>query len=147
MHGRKVPAPASRRPGIRRPPVWRLLGLQVLLSLGVCLLALRTDGIVALQSGLAGLLVAVLPNILFVMIAFRHRGARAARRAVADLYLAEACKFAATIALFAIVFVGMQPLAGGWLFASYIAALCAYWLSPLLGTRPATVSDACSQAS
>lgn len=123
---------------IPRPPVARLLVAQFLLGGVVCLLALVLGEPGSIGSALAGTMTAVLPNMVFVAVAFRHTGARAARRSLGDLYLAEACKFLLTLGMFAWVFASLRPLAPGWVFGAYIAALMAYWLSPWLMARRAT---------
>ena len=138
MQFRMSSEPAAPRSGSRipRPPALRLVWLQLLLGLLVSIIAQTLGGQPALTAALAGTVAAVLPNLVFVGIVFRHSGARAAKRVVADLYLAEACKFLLTVGIFAVVFAGLRPLAAGWVFAAYVVALSAYWFGPWLLAGP-----------
>ncbi len=149
MFSRKNSEPATPKTGssIPRPPARRLVAVQGLLGLAMSLAALYFGGYWEFRSALAGMLVALLPNLVFVAIAFRHTGARAAQLAIGDLYLAEACKFLLTVIMFALVFAFLQPLAPEWVFASYIAALSAYWLGPWLVTRRPQTNRVCGQVS
>ncbi len=138
MHFRSFSEPATPQTGnrISRPPAIRLVWFQMLLGLLTSIVAFGMGGETALASALAGTAAAVLPNLVFVWIVFRHSGARAAKRVVGDLYLAEACKFLLTVGIFAAVFAGLRPLAAGWVFAAYMLALSAYWFGPWLLGRP-----------
>lgn len=55
-------------------------------------------------SALWGGLVAILPELVFAVILFRHRGARAARKIVNSFYLGEGVKIVFSVGLFALVF-------------------------------------------
>lgn len=121
--------------GAHRNLALRVVALQGLLALCMAASAYLLSGLPAALSALAGGVIAVLPNAVFALLAFRHRGARAAQRMLADLYRAEAWKFVLTALGFALAFTLLQPLAPGWLFATYIVALSAYWFSPVLGNR------------
>ncbi len=150
MHLRNHSEPVTPRTGNRipRPPAVRIVWLQLLLGLLASMTALALGDRTAMASALAGTAVAVLPNLVFVWIVFRHRGARAARRVIGDLYLAEAGKFLLTVCLFAAVFAWLRPLAAGWVFAAYMAALSAYWFGPWLLAGPVQEKKtACEQAS
>lgn len=142
--------PAAPRAGNRipRPPAMRVVWFQLLLGVLVGMVALAVAGRPAMSSALAGTLAAVVPNLVFVWVVFRHRGARAAKRVVGDLYLAEAGKFLLTVGLFTAIFAWLRPLAAGWVFAAYMAALTAYWFGPWLLAGPAERRNtACEQAS
>ncbi len=115
-----------------RSPAIRLLLVQlcVLLSAALALNGLR--GHVAGYSGVAGGLIALLPNAYFAHKAFRYRGARAAREIVRSFYAGEAGKLILTAALFTLAFAGVKPLDVPALFGAYLLTLMVSWFAPLL---------------
>lgn len=90
-----------------------------------------TTGISALLGGL----IAWLPGCYFAFRAFRHRGARAARRIVRSFYAGEVGKMALTMVMFTLVFIYVKPLNALALFGAYAAVLTLNWTVPLLIAR------------
>ena len=120
-----------------RLPFHRLPVFPVLLAqLAVILLAATAlfgwRGAVSGYSGLCGGLIAWLPNLYFAHKAFRFSGARAAQSIVRSFYAGEAGKLILTAVLFALAFVGVEPLAPMQLFIGYLLALLAAACAPLL---------------
>ena len=120
-----------------RLPFHRLPVFPVLLAqLAVILLAAAAlfgwRGAVSGYSGLCGGLIAWLPNLYFAHKAFRFSGARAAQSIVRSFYAGEAGKLILTAVLFALAFVGVEPLAPMQLFIGYLLALLAAACAPLL---------------
>ncbi len=89
--------------GVPRPPVYRIVILQLILTFAVALVAwLHSD--VAAKSALVGGFICALPNAYFVWRAFRYRGARSSVQIVQSFYQGEAWKFVLTGFAFAAVF-------------------------------------------
>lgn len=86
-------------------------------------------------SALLGGLIAWLPGCYFAFRAFRHRGARAARRIVRSFYAGEVGKMALTMLMFTLVFIYVKPLNALALFGAYAAVLTLNWTVPLLVAR------------
>lgn len=106
---------------IPRPPVHRIIILQLGLSVVVALLAWQF-GVSAAWSALLGGLVSTLPNGYFIWRAFYYRGARRSHEMVNALYQGAAWKFVLTAVLFALVFSMGWPLNFIALFAGFVAA-------------------------
>lgn len=124
------PAGVTDSGSLPRPAVWRVVGAQGTIAAVVAIALLFGGTVVEARSALFGGLLAVIPNAIFVSWAFRHAGARQAPSMVSDFYIGEALKFVATVIGFGLVFVLVKPLSAGWLFATYIASLCVYWVAP-----------------
>ena len=88
---------------IPRPPVHRIILLQLSLALIAAALAGLHSGVAALSALLGGLACA-LPNAYFIWRAFRFQGASQARKVVVALYQGEAWKFFLTALIFVTVF-------------------------------------------
>lgn len=86
-----------------RPPVYRIVLFQFLLVLAVGLVALICDQEAAM-SAMTGGLIAAIPNAIFVLSAFRYRGALEATKAAQALYRGMAWKFVLTALMFAVIF-------------------------------------------
>ena len=106
--------------GIERPPVHRITLAQIAVLVPLCLLLLAFDEVRA-YSTLCGGLVAILPQAWFALVAFRRRGARAARSMARSAYAGEVGKFVLSMAGFAAVFAALRPVDGLSVFAGYLA--------------------------
>lgn len=106
-----------------RLPVFRVLQAQflvmVLLSAGVFFLS----GKVAGYSALFGGAIPLIANVYFAHKTFRYFGARSTPAIVRSIWVGEAGKQFLTAALFALVFVGVQPLSVAALFGGYVLVL------------------------
>ena len=80
-------------------------------------------GFVAGYSGLLGGLIALLTNLYLAYKAFRYFGARSVRAVVQSFWAGEMGKLILTAVLFALVFVGVQPLEPLALFGGYLLVL------------------------
>ena len=99
-----------------------VLVLQLLVGMALAALLWWLAGGVAGYSALLGSLTCVIPNAFLaarIALARRDRGARDLLRAA---WVGELGKLALTVLMFSIVFVTVQPLAAGSLFAGFIAA-------------------------
>ncbi|ASP37888.1 ATP F0F1 synthase subunit I [Bacterioplanes sanyensis] len=104
---------------IPRPPAYKIVLIQLVVTLIVALLAwLHSD--VAAGSALLGGLLCALPNAYFIWRVFRFTGARSTPRIVQSLYRGEAWKFLLTAMGFAVVFIHVEPLNYLALFAGYL---------------------------
>lgn len=82
----------------------RHLLVQSIVALFAVLGCWLGSGRVVAYSFLLGSAVFILPTWLFSMMAFRHHGARAAKKIVASFYWGEALKIVLAIALFTLIF-------------------------------------------
>ena len=104
---------------IPRPPVYRIVLLQLILTVISASLAwLYSD--VAAYSALLGGLTCALPNAYFVWRAFRYSGARSTVQVVQSFYQGESWKFVLTALSFAVIFQRVEPLNVLALFAGFI---------------------------
>ncbi len=104
---------------IPRPPVYRIVLLQLILTvLSASLAWLYSD--VAAYSALLGGLTCALPNAYFVWRAFRYSGARSTVQVVQSFYQGESWKFVLTALSFAVIFQRVEPLNVLTLFAGFI---------------------------
>ncbi|GAB3395654.1 F0F1 ATP synthase subunit I [Azotobacter armeniacus] len=97
--------------------VQSLTGLAAAFACGVFF------GLVAGYSALLGGLIAWVANLYFAHKAFRYFGARSVKAVVQSLWSGEMGKLILTAALFALVFVGVQPLEPLALFGGYLLVL------------------------
>lgn len=106
-----------------RLPVFRVLLAQALTGLLVSGTCGVLFGFVAGYSGLLGSLIAWLANLYLAYRAFRYFGARSAAAIVQSFWAGEMGKLILTAVLFALVFVGVQPLDPLALFGGYLLVL------------------------
>ncbi len=105
--------------GIPRPPAYRIVILQLILTVLAALVAwLHSD--VAAKSALLGGLTCALPNAYFVWRAFRYSGARSSVQIVQSFYQGESWKFVLSALSFAVIFQRVEPLNVLALFAAFI---------------------------
>lgn len=122
---------------LRRLPVLKVLLAQLAAVFLMTVVLSVVAGWTAVYSAAFGGLVAWLPNVYFALMAFRYRGARAARNIVKSFYAGEAGKFVLTAVLFALVFVSVKPLNAPVLFGAFIVTQMVNWFAPLVSkVRP-----------
>ena len=114
---------------MRRPPVYRVIGLQVIATVIVAAISLSV-GKVHAYSALLGGLICVLPNLYFVRKTFAYSGARAARQIVNAFYKGEAIKLVLTAVLFALVYVYVKPLEPAAMLIAFILVQTTNWFVP-----------------
>lgn len=121
---------------MRRPPVGRLLLLQLailLLVSGACLL----ESPVSARSALFGGLAYYIPNSLFALRYFQHRGARQAGAVFAALMAGEMFKLTLTAVLFAATLLLIRPINGPALFLGFGTMILSHVLTPFVFSRVA----------
>lgn len=106
-------------PGIPRPPVYRIVLFQLVLTILVALMAWLHSGVAA-KSALLGGLTCALPNAYFIWSAFRYSGARSSVRIVQSFYQGESWKFVLTALCFGVIFQRVEPLNVLALFVGFI---------------------------
>lgn len=119
-------APFYRQPG------FPILLIQVLVTSIASLAVAASFGAIAAYSVGLGGAIALVANAYFAYKAFRYFGARSARAIVQSIWAGAAGKWVITAVLFALVFVGVEPLEPVMLFAGYLLALMAAACAPLL---------------
>lgn len=108
-----------------RIPFWqleafRVLALQLAVSLVLAVLATLVQGAVSGYSVALGGCIAWLPNAWFVRKAFRYQGARSMQAIVQSFWSGLAGKMILTAVLFALAFAVVQPLHVAGLFVGFI---------------------------
>lgn len=106
-----------------RLSAFRVLVLQGLLTFVVALVFSVVGDVTAGYSALLGGLIALVTNAYFTHKAFRYFGARSAKAIIQSIWAGEMGKQILAAALFALVFVGVKPLAAGALFTGYVLVL------------------------
>lgn len=100
-----------------------MLALATGATAAMALLWYFSMGIVAARSAVLGGLIFVVPNALFVLLAFRRTTGDAANAALRGLYAGEAAKLLLTAVMFAAGFMLVRPLEVAALFVTYLALL------------------------
>ena len=118
-------------PHLRKPPIFRVIIVQAIITLLLSAGLLAVDTTVAVSALLGGL-ICLVPNAYLVYRAFSHSGARAAKTIVKEFYKGEAGKFILTCAGFAVVFAQVRPLNAVALFGAFILVQAVNWFTPLL---------------
>ncbi|WP_105253383.1 ATP synthase subunit I [Pseudoalteromonas sp. T1lg75] len=104
-----------------------LQGVVAIIAAVIVLVGWEVDAAV---SALAGGLVAVLPNFLFAIYAFRYVGASKAKQVYASFKRGNGLKFLLTIFLFALIF-KLYPVMALPFFSSFILVTFTQWLAPI----------------
>ena len=125
-----------RKPGQKtdrmRPPVHRLVLVQLGLTLAMAIAGYLMAGLVMAYSALLGGLTYTLPNALFTQQVFRYRPARAIGSIVKAFYRGEVVKLVLTALCFAAVFKWADPLDARMFFITFILVLLTNSLAPAL---------------
>jgi ATP synthase protein I len=121
---------------IRRPPVGRLITLQLGILLLISSLFLLESALGA-RSALFGGLAYWIPNSLFALRYFRHSGARRMGAVFAAMMAGEMFKLSATVVLLAGTLMLIQPIDGPALFTGFGTMILSHMLTPLVFSRVA----------
>ncbi|MEH6548593.1 MAG: ATP synthase subunit I [Pseudomonadales bacterium] len=118
---------------LRKPPVYRLIGLQLLI-LAVVTMVLWFQSPNYVTSFGCGALIAIVPHAYFVTRVFRYAGARATPQVAQSFYRGEFGKFIMTAVGFALVFAQLRPISGLAVFLGFglmviIQLLGAWWFN------------------
>jgi|GEM_PF-757170 len=122
---------------LQRPPVYRVVAAQLLVSVLLALILLPLGYNVSLSS-ILGSLCCALPNAYFTWRVFRFHGARQAKQIVSSFYRGAAGKLLLTAASFVMVFTLVKPVVPLALFGSFIAVQAVSWFAPLLIRKSVT---------
>lgn len=119
----------------RQAYIRRLAIAQSGVTLLIVLLAVVFSGRSGMVSSLLGVMVAMIPHVIFVaragILSHRLRASQSARR----LLRAEMGKFGLTVVLFIIVFITVPPSNPAFFFSAYVAVVLTHWLAPWLMPR------------
>jgi len=110
---------------IKKPPVARILLIQVVMLLLLTVTGWLWSGTVSAYSVFLGGLISVIPNAYFAYKVTRFTGARSTERMVQSAYLGEVIKLALTGAGFALVFTQVDPVHVPGLFYGFISVYVA----------------------
>lgn len=115
------------------PQVRWILRSQLMVTAAAGLVAWLALGLNGALSAVLGGGIATASALAYVWRAFRPSGQTAgdARKAFDAQVAGEACKFAVTLSLFALVFGTYAQLVGLPLFLSYTATMVVYWVALL----------------
>ena len=116
----------------RQVYIRRLAIAQSGVILLIVLLAVVSSGKSGFVSSLLGVMVALIPHVIFVaragILSHRLRASQSAKR----LLGAEMSKFGLTVVLFTIVFITVPPSNPALFFSAYVAVVLTHWLAPWL---------------
>lgn len=87
-------------------------------------------GVEAGQSAIIGGLVAILPNLVFALYAFRFAGARQTEQVYSSIKRGTGLKYLLTILLFALVFKSTSVILLPF-FSIYVLVMCVSWFAPI----------------
>ena len=102
---------------------YRLLGIQIAITVAAACLLYFLLGLVAAYSALLGGLAYILPNAWFIRNAFRGDGQTTPHVILSRFYLGEAGKLVLTGSIFALVFLLVKELHIGALFLTFISMI------------------------
>jgi len=108
----------------------RLVAFQLLFLLIVALVSTVSFSVNTGFSVLAGGITFLLPNFIFVWMAFAHAGARQSKKVVRGFYVGEAMKLFLTVILF-VVFLKYTTLSLAAFYISFALLVVSQWLAPL----------------
>lgn len=106
-----------------RLPIFRVLVIQALVTLGMAFVFFIFKGSNAGLSALLGGMIALIPNTYFALKTFRYFGAQSAVAVTLSLWAGEAGKFVLTAVLFVLVFFTIKPIHLMALFITYFFVL------------------------
>lgn len=120
---------ANRPHSMKRPPVYRVVWLQLAVTLIAAIVSL-SFGQVHAYSALLGGIICVLPTWYYVRKTFAHSGARAARQIVNAFYKGEAIKLVLTAVLFTLVYLWVKPLEPATMLIAFVVVQMTNWFVP-----------------
>lgn len=103
-----------------RTAAFRLVYVQLIITIVIALLSYTFCGLVIAYSVLSGSTVYILPNIYFVRSALRSVESQTPQSILSRFYIGEGQKFLLTMAMFAICFALIKPLHAVSFFAAYV---------------------------
>ena len=107
----------------------KLVGLQLLIVLLIALVLTVFFSVKSGYSGLAGGITFLLPNFIFVLMAFAHAGASKSKLVVREFFAGEAIKLFLTVILFT-VFLKYGALSLSAFYISFALLVISQWLAP-----------------
>lgn len=107
----------------------KLVAFQLLLMLIIALVSTVFFSIKSGYSALAGGVTFLLPNLIFVLMAFAHAGARQTKKVLRGFYAGEAIKLFLTVLLF-VVFLKFVLLSLTAFYISFSLLVASQWLAP-----------------
>jgi ATP synthase protein I len=112
----------------------KLVSFQLLLVLCIALILTVFFSAESGFSGFAGGITFLLPNMIFVYMAFAHAGASKSKLVVRGIMGGEAIKIFSTVILFAL-FLGFASLSLTAYYVSFASLVASQWLAPLFFSR------------
>lgn len=107
----------------------KMVAFQLLLVLSLALISTVFFSNKAGYSALFGGITFLLPNFIFVWMAFAHAGARQSRKVLRGFYAGEAIKLFLTVLLF-VVFLKYGVLSLSAFYISFSLLVISQWLAP-----------------
>ena len=121
--------------------VAKVLLAQLGLTVALAMIFWGTDGHVSGYSALLGGLTCVIPNAFLALRLAAPRRDPGAHALVRAAYIGELGKLALTVLMFSMVFLLVQPLQAGSLFAGFIVAQLATFSGLLMRDRKTEVTE------
>lgn len=113
---------------IERPAINKIIVMDSAVSL-ILLLVTWLIAKESVKSVLVGVIIFLIPHIIFSCYAFKEMGAARIKQVTRAFYRAESSKFALTMVLFAYSFLMLQPINSGILIIAYVVLIVVHQFS------------------
>ena len=108
----------------------KFIYLQGVVALASALVVWLGWGVLAGKSALMGGVVALLPNLVFTLYAFRYAGARQVQQVYSSIKRGAGLKYLLTIVLFALVLKSSAVILLPF-FSAYVLVMIVSWFAPI----------------
>ena len=108
----------------------KFIYLQGVVALASALVGWLGWGVLAGKSALMGGVVALLPNLVFTLYAFRYAGARQVQQVYSSIKRGAGLKYLLTIVLFALVLKSSAVILLPF-FSAYVLVMIVSWFAPI----------------
>jgi len=113
-----------------RSQALKFIYLQGVVALASALVVWLGWGVLAGKSALMGGVVALLPNLVFTLYAFRYAGARQVQQVYSSIKRGAGLKYLLTIVLFALVLKSSAVILLPF-FSAYVLVMIVSWFAPI----------------
>ena len=113
-----------------RSQALKFIYLQGVVALASALVVWLGWGVLAGKSALMGGVVALLPNLVFTLYAFRYAGARQVQQVYSSIKRGAGLKYLLTIVLFALVLKSSAVILLPF-FSAYVLVMIVNWFAPI----------------
>lgn len=116
---------------IREFPWRQWLVLQFVIIILVAAVSVALYSVGHMLAVLAGLLIALVPNAIFIWFGYRFQGAKNARQIVGSFYQGESIKFILTAVFFAVAFMTVDGIYAVHIIVGFIIGVVVGWVGSI----------------